>query len=208
MKPSAIVLDVMLEGEATWGFLREVKENPRTHDVPVMVVTVVDRSQQARALGADEFWLKPVDGERLIRKLDALSKRGEVAHILVIDDDEAARYLIRRLLAGAPYSVQEAASASEGVRLARQKRPDVILLDFVLGDETAFDVIDDLKADADTRNIPIILQTAKSLDEVERARLERETSSIVKKESLSREVAIARIREALEVAGIRASRPV
>ena len=208
VKPSAIVLDVMLEGEATWGFLREVKEDPRTRDIPVMVVTVVDRAQQARALGADEFWLKPVDGERLIRKIGALSKRGDVAHVLVIDDDEAARYLVRRLLSGTPYSVLEAATAGEGVRLARQKRPDVILLDFVLGNETAFDVIDDLKADADTRNIPIILQTAKSLDEVERARLESETSSIVKKESLSREVAIARIREALEAAGIRGTRTV
>jgi len=206
VKPSAIVLDVMLEGEATWGFLRAVKEDPRTHDIPVMVVTVIDRAQQARALGADEFWLKPVDGERLIRKLGALSKRGPVTHVLVIDDDEAARYLIRRLLSGAPYAVMEAATASEGVRLARQKRPDVILLDFVLGNDTAFDVIDDLKADADTRNIPIILQTGKSLDEIERTRLERETSSIVKKESLSREVAIGRIREALEIAGIHATR--
>lgn len=208
VKPSAIVLDVMLEGEATWSFLRSVKEDPRTHDIPVMVVTVVDRAQQARALGADEFWLKPVDGERLIRKLDVLSKRGPVTHVLVIDDDEAARYLIRRLLSGAPYAVMEAATAGEGVRLARQKRPDVILLDFVLGNDTAFDVIDDLKADADTRNIPIILQTGKSLDEIERTRLERETSSIVKKESLSREVAIGRIREALELAGIHASRSV
>ncbi|MBS2020481.1 MAG: response regulator [Deltaproteobacteria bacterium] len=207
VRPSAIVLDVMLEGESTWGFLRSLKEDPATHDIPVMVVTVVDRAQQARALGADEFWLKPIDGERLIRKLAALSKRGNVAHVLVIDDDEAARYLVRKLLSGAPYAVLEAATAGEGVRLARQRRPDVILLDFVLGNETAFDVIDDLKADADTRNIPIILQTAKTLDEVERARLERETASIVKKESISREVAIGRIREALEVAGIRAVRP-
>lgn len=202
MRPAAIVLDVMLEGEATWGFLAEIKENASTRDIPVMVVTIVDRSQKARALGADEFWLKPIDGDRMIRKLAELSKRGPVARILVIDDDEQARYLIRRLLSGAPYTVFEAADGKSGLEIAQTQKPDVILLDFLLANETAFDVIDDLKADPATRSIPIIIQTAKTLDEAERAKLERETSAILKKQSLSREVAMMRIREALEAAGV------
>jgi CheY-like chemotaxis protein len=168
-----------------------------------MVVTIVDRAHKARALGADEFWLKPIDGDRMIRKLAELSKRGPVARILVIDDDEQARYLIRRLLTGAPYTVFEASDGQSGLDLARTQKPDVILLDFLLQQETAFDVIDDLKADPATRAIPIIIQTAKTLDEAERAKLERETASILKKQSLSREVAITRIREALEAAGVR-----
>ena len=203
VRPAAIVLDVMLEGEATWGFLAELKESPETRDIPVMVVTIVDRSHKARALGADEFWLKPIDGDRMIRKLAELSKRGPVARILVIDDDEQARYLIRRLLSGAPYTVFEAADGASGLELARTQKPDVILLDFLLLNETAFDVIDDLKADPVTRSIPIIIQTAKTLDETERAKLERETAAILKKQSLSREIAITRIREALEAAGVR-----
>ncbi|MFO0742665.1 MAG: ATP-binding protein [Labilithrix sp.] len=203
VRPAAIVLDVVLEGEATWGFLAELKESPETRDIPVMVVTIVDRSHKARALGADEFWLKPIDGDRMIRKLAELSKRGPVARILVIDDDEQARYLIRRLLSGAPYTVFEAADGASGLELARTQKPDVILLDFLLLNETAFDVIDDLKADPVTRSIPIIIQTAKTLDETERAKLERETAAILKKQSLSREIAITRIREALEAAGVR-----
>ena len=202
MTPSAIVLDVIFEGEATWGFLRELKENERTRDIPVMVVTVIDNSQKARALGADEFWLKPIDGDRLIRKLEGLAKRGPSVRVLVIDDDPAARYLVKKLLGNMPYTITEAATADEGVKAARDTNPDVILLDFVLGTETAFDVIDDLKAHADTRSIPIILQTSKTLDAVERERISRETSAIIKKESLSREVAIARIREALDATGI------
>jgi len=203
VRPAAVVLDVMLEGEVTWGFLAELKENPRTHDIPVMVVTVVDRAQKARALGADEFWLKPIDGDRMIRKLAELSKRGPVGRVLVIDDDEAARYMVRKFLSGAPYTIVEAADGATGVALARTQRPDVIFLDFLLANETAFDVIDDLKADASTRNIPIIIQTAKTLDDGEREKLERETAAILRKQSLSREVAITRIREALESAGIR-----
>lgn len=205
VRPAAIVLDVMLEGEVTWSFLAELKESLETRDIPVMVVTVVDRSQKARALGADEFWLKPVDGDRLIRKLGAMSKRGVVGRVLVIDDDEASRYLIRKILQNEPYVVLEAADGASGVRLARTQRPDVIFLDFLLTDETAFDVLDDLKVDPDTRNIPVIIQTAKTLDEAERAKLEQETTAILRKQSLSRELAITRIREALE--GSRAQQP-
>ena len=125
----------------------------------------------------------------------------------MIDDDEQARYLIRRLLSGAPYTVFEAADGASGLELAPGRRsPTSSSLDFLLLNETAFDVIDDLKADPVTRSIPIIIQTAKTLDETERAKLERETAAILKKQSLSREIAITRIRvcrEALEAAGVR-----
>lgn len=201
VRPAAIVLDVMLETESSWRFLRDVKENPETHDIPVMVVTVVDSSLKARALGADEFWLKPIDPERIRRKLSELAKRGPVS-VLLVDDDETSRYLLRRLLEGTPYVLYEAASAEEAVELARTKLPQVILLDFMLGESTAFDVIDDLKANPITRGIPVIIQTAKSLDAVERERLSRDATAILSKQSLSRELAIARIREALEKSGL------
>ncbi len=203
VQPAAVVLDVMLEGEATWQFLTELKESPKTRDIPLMVVTVMDRAQQrARALGADEFWLKPIDGERLIRKVGELCKRVRGGKVLVIDDDEAARYLVRRLLDGTGFEVLDTADGVEGVRLAREAAPQVILLDFVLRGETAFDVLDELRSDPRTRSIPVIIQTSKQLDPGERERLARETTAILAKDSLSREVAITRIREALLAAGV------
>ena len=202
IQPVAIVLDVMLEGESTWALMEDIKENPKTRDIPIMVVTVVDSSQRARALGADEFWLKPVNGERLIRKLSELSKRGPMTKVLVIDDDEASRYLIRRFLEGTDYRVIETGDAVEGVRLALREEPHVILLDFLLENATAFDVIDGLKANAKTRSIPVIVQTSKNLDAGERARLSQETTAILSKQNLSRELAISRIRDALQGAGI------
>jgi CheY-like chemotaxis protein len=204
--PAAIVLDVMLEAESSWKFLSEVKEREETRDIPVMVVTVVDSSQKARALGADEFWLKPIDPERIRRKLTELAKRGPVS-VLLVDDDDTSRYLVRRMLEDTPYVLHEASNAAQAVELARDKQPQVILLDFVLGDVTAFDVIDDLKAHPATRGIPIIIQTAKTLDSVERERLARDATAILSKQSLSRELAIARIREALEKSGAGVSEP-
>jgi CheY-like chemotaxis protein len=55
----------------------------------------------------------------------------------------AARYLIRKHVSGRPFEVFEASTGEEGVALAQQKQPHVILLDFLLESMTAFDVIDE-----------------------------------------------------------------
>ncbi|WP_169822247.1 hybrid sensor histidine kinase/response regulator [Corallococcus exiguus] len=202
VRPAAMVLDVMLEGETSWNFLAEMKNGEQTRDIPVLVVTVTDREQKARALGADEFWLKPVDEVRLQKKLTAMARTGPVERVLIIDDDDVHRYLLKQLLKDTQFQLLEAANGREGVRIAREHAPHLIFLDFVLPDITAFDVLDELKADPRTRDIPIILHTSHQLQEPERQRLARETSAILAKHTLSREVAITRIRDALSKAGL------
>ncbi len=208
VRPSAVVLDIMLDGEASWSFLSDLKSNEATRDVPALVVTVTNREERARALGADEFFMKPIERDWLIAKLRSMALRQTVEKLLVIDDDKVARYLVRKTLAGSPYEVIEASDGAEGVAMARQHSPDVILLDFVMPTMSAFDVLDDLKRDPATRNIPVVIYTSKNLADEERKRLESEASAILSKQSLSREIAIARIREALEKAGIRGNKGV
>ena len=201
-KPGAIVLDIMLEGEASWNFLGDLKRDPQTHDIPVLVVTVTNRERKARALGADEFWLKPIDQERLLKRLRALTKAGPMPRVLVIDDDERARYIVRKHLVGMPFELMEAASGPEGVALAQERVPHVILLDFLLQDVTAFDVLDELKSDPRTRGIPVIIVTSHALDVVQQRRLLEEAEAVISKQALSRELAINRIRDALLKTGV------
>lgn len=207
VRPAAMVLDVMLEGETSWNFLADMKNSEATRDIPVLVVTVTDREQKARALGADEFWLKPVDEVRLQKKLSAMARNGPVERLLLIDDDDVHRYLLKQLLKDLPYVLQEASGGKEGVRLAREQAPHLIFLDFVLPDITAFDVLDELKADPRTRDIPVILHTSHELQDDERTRLAKETAAILSKHTLSREVAITRIRDALTKAGLGSHAP-
>jgi signal transduction histidine kinase/CheY-like chemotaxis protein len=203
LRPAAVVLDIMLDGESSWGFLRELKDKAATRDIPVLVVTVTNREHKARALGADEFCVKPMEREWLIRRLENLGRyRGVIERVLVIDDDEVSRYLVRKMLADTSYQVIEAEDVHDGVRKAQTERPHVIFLDFVLPTGTAFDVLDALKIDPRTRNIPVVIQTSKQLTEEEVQTLSRESTSVISKQSLSREVAIARIREALLQGGL------
>jgi len=198
VRPAAIVLDIMLDGETSWSFLSDLKSDPATASIPALVLTVTNREAKARALGADEFFVKPIDQDWLIRKLNDLARRtGPISTVLVIDDDEVSRYLLRRALHGTPYRVLEAADGAVGLRLARTAAPQVIFLDLIMPGVSAFDVIDELKLDPRTRNIPIIIHSSKTLGDDERRRLEEGTAAILPKQSLSREVALARIRDAL-----------
>ena len=98
--------------------------------------------------------------------------------------------------------MSEAADGPSGVRMAKELRPNVIFLDFLLRDMTAFDVLDELKSDPRTWEIPVIVVTSHVLDAADRSRLEAETEAILSKEQLSRELAINRIRDALRKAGV------
>ncbi|HTV02445.1 MAG TPA: response regulator [Luteitalea sp.] len=208
VRPAAIVLDVMLEGETSWTFLSELKSSPETRDIPTLVVTITNREDRARALGADEFFVKPLDQEWMVRKLQQLAKRtGPIRTILVVDDDEVARYMLRRQLADTEYRLIEAENGAEGLRLAQTARPQVIFLDFVLPGTNTFDLLDDLKANPATRNIPVIIHTSKSLADEEKTRLSQQAAAILPKQSLSREVALGRIRDALVAAGLRPNSP-
>lgn len=202
VRPAAIVLDIMLEGESSWRFLAEVKNNPATHDIPVLVVTVSASEQKARALGADEFWLKPVKQDLLLRKLHSIGMPSGAATVLVIDDDERARYLVAKFLEGSPFRLLQASNGPAGVALAREQKPSVILLDFLLEDMTAFDVLDELKSNPLTRTIPVIVVTSHVLGPQQRERLASESEAILSKQNLSRELAINRIRDALRKAGL------
>jgi signal transduction histidine kinase/CheY-like chemotaxis protein len=199
-RPVAIVLDVLLQGEHSWNLLQELKQQPATKDIPVFVVTVVENQEKAMALGANAFHAKPIDRAWLLNQLQAAEVHGE-EQILIIDDDEVSRYLIKNVLAGNGYRILEANGGKQGLRLAHQSKPKLIVLDLAMPDMTGFEVLDALKADPATRPIPVVVHTSQSLSGRERELLQAAVD-IVPKESGSREHTGMRFAEALSRAGL------
>ncbi len=201
-QPSAIILDLLLEKQNTWNFLKEMKENSATRTIPILVVTVIDNEKQVMALGADGFLIKPVDRLILLNKLNTLVKQDIPQKILLIDDDLVARYLFKQLLVDTHFKIVEAADGREGIRLARSEHPACIVLDLVMPEMKGIEVLDQLKSDAATRNIPVIINTSMPLEEEEQRYLADRTIAILSKETPSREEAIVKLREALFSAGL------
>ena len=170
-RPLAIVLDVLLQGEHSWDFLRDLKKDAATQNIPVYVITVVDNREKALNLGADGFHAKPVDRLWLLKELQTLATATPQSQVLVIDDDETSRYLIESLLGSSRCTVMQARGGTEGLQMARQSRPGLIVLDLGMEDLSGFEVLKGLKADARTANIPVIIHTSKMLDEEDYARI-------------------------------------
>jgi CheY-like chemotaxis protein len=123
--------------------------------------------------------------------------------LLVIDDDEIARYLLRGLIGDEGFDLREAADGHEGLRRAREERPRAIFLDLVMPDLSGFDVLDRLKGDPVTRDIPVIVYTSRVLDSGERGRLEGRVVEVLPKGTgESRETASRAVHDALAKAGV------
>ncbi|MEH1901951.1 MAG: ATP-binding protein [Nostoc sp.] len=202
LRPAAIMLDIMLEGENGWTFLREIKGDETTRTIPVLIITIIDNQKQALALGANGFLIKPVDRLPLLNKLNALINQNRPQKILLIDDDAAYRYLIKKLLANTPLSILEAANGQEGLNLAQRQQPSVIVLDLEMPEINGFDVLKQLKNNSVTQSIPVIIHSSVQLDAEVHKRLAEQSIAILSKETGSQTAAIAQLQEALVKAGL------
>ena len=206
-RPLAIVLDVLLQSEHSWDLLRELKQDPLTRDIPAYVVTVVDNRAKAMTLGADGFHPKPVDRAWLLRQLQTAEAEQARTKVLVIDDDETSRYLVKGVLATGRCQVWEASGGAEGLRMARELKPRAIVLDLAMPDIDGFEVLDQLRQDPQTRGIPVIIHTSKVVEGDDQLRLNSAVDVIPKSIMMTREAAAARFGEVLRKAGLAYTMP-
>jgi signal transduction histidine kinase/CheY-like chemotaxis protein len=181
-RPAAMLLDIQLGFESAWQWLGELKSDPATASLPVIVVTSVDDPRKSYALGADAYLGKPIERQALLDALNELT----LARVLIIDDDPASRYTIRKCFQDQPYQILEAANAREGVHAATTMRPDLIVLDLNLPDRRGEEVLHQLAGDRDTNAIPVLVATAENLTPALRERL-GEAAAVMSKGELTRE---------------------
>jgi CheY-like chemotaxis protein len=201
LRPRAIILDLLLRGQDAWTLLSALKRDEATRDIPLLAITTVDDEPKALGLGADAYCVKPVQRRWLLDTLRALTGHEPIRRVLVIDDDEVSRYLIRGLIDDFPCRVSEAASGTDGLRRAQEEGPDLVFLDLVMPDRSGHEVLAALRADPHTAEIPVIVMTSKTLTDAERAALERGALAVVSKGS-PRDTAVAAIRSAFARAGL------
>jgi len=114
--------------------------------------------------------------------------------VLVVDDETHAGELVAALLEPEGYTVLRAGDGEEGVALAAAYRPDVILLDLLMPGLSGFGVLERLKADAGTREIPVVVLTGKELTAEERAGLDGRITALVAKDGFTRERFLTELR--------------
>jgi signal transduction histidine kinase/DNA-binding response OmpR family regulator len=184
MTPAAILLDVVLLGDETWRMLLGLRGDEVTGDIPIIVTSSAGENRKALHLGADAYLSKPIDPIELLDRLDRLTGNRSVTRVLLVDDEEVTRYLVRQLLPRGGYDVQEATTGTEGLSRLFAKPPDVLLLDLKMPEMNGFELLGRISEEASLGSIPAIVLTSAVLTPGERRRLKR-AARIMSKSDLS-----------------------
>jgi CheY-like chemotaxis protein len=197
--PDVITLDVLMGAEDGWTALRELKTNPRTASIPVIIVSVLDEKQTGFALGAAEYLVKPVSKDTLLAALAKHVARSQPGptRVLIIDDEMDALQLVAEVLQSADYLPVAAGSGEEGLKILSQLRIDGIVLDLLMPEMDGFEVLSRIKCDPNLRDIPIFILTAKDLNKAERELLARQANALHQKGAAWRKDLLVQIRKAV-----------
>jgi signal transduction histidine kinase/CheY-like chemotaxis protein len=203
LRPRAVVLHLDLEDEAAWELLAGLRRtDDATEAIPVLAMVREDDRDKALALGADQCLTAVPGRDELLEILRRLGGGPTARRVLVIDDDAVGRYLMKTFLRDTSCVVSEATGGREGIEAARRERPDLIFCDLYMPDMGGLEVLSELRADPVTHDIPVVLNTAKSLTAEERTDLESRGVALLLKDRFSRGDAAAEVRRLLVQSGI------
>ena len=199
LEPFAITLDVMMPGKDGWQIIQDLKANPNTRRIPVIMCTIVCEKEYGLSLGASDYLIKPILEEELVAALQRLDLSENDHLVLVVDDQPHNRNLLRRMIESQRgYTVAEASGGQEAITLVRQLQPDVIILDLMMPDVDGFAVLEAVNSDKKTRSIPIIVVTAKDLTQQERDVLNQGVEALLQKGLFEQQELLADVAAALE----------
>ncbi len=185
LKPSAITLDILLPGRDGLAILAQLKADPETRPIPVFIVSVTEDRELGFSLGALDWFVKPARRDDLIaavRRAIRVAPASGSPTVLVVDDDPATVQLLSDILATQGFHVLAAHDGRQGIALAHTGRPDVIVLDLLMPEVTGLDVVQELRATPQCRDIPILIFTAKDMTAEEQNLLRGSVQGIVAKQ--------------------------
>jgi CheY-like chemotaxis protein len=199
LRPHVITLDVMMPNKDGWQVLYDLKADPATRDIPVIMLTIVDKKPLGYQLGAADYLLKPFNTEAVLASLQRVTQLNgghPPRRVLVADDDPNVVDLVTQLLGG-QYELEAACDGIDALAAIARNRPDVILLDLMMPGLDGFAVIERLRQNPDHRAIPVVVLTAKSLTVDEAAGLNSRVAKVIDKQGLVGEALIREIEDAL-----------
>jgi signal transduction histidine kinase/DNA-binding response OmpR family regulator len=197
LKPDIITTDIMMPGLSGWQVINQLKADPDTSNIPVVVVSIVDQEPMSFALGAADYVSKPVQRETLLRTIARLKAHIPEHPILVVDDSPDDRQIISEILQNENYPVVVCEGGQEAINWLKKHQSSLVLLDLMMPDVSGFDVLGYIRRQKSLNDMPVVIVSAKELTLDEERFLNGRIADIIKKQGLRRDDFVGRIQTVL-----------
>ena len=185
--PDLITLDVMMPEMDGWEVLAALQNNETTKNIPVIMLTLANEPDIGYSLGATDYLTKPVDWGRLSRILEKHEIETSSQSILIVEDDEITREMLKKSLETNEFKVSVAKNGKEGLERVKRAKPALILLDLMMPEMDGFEFAEELRENKEWLDIPVVVITAKDLNSEDHNRLKGNVEAIMQKGSYTKD---------------------
>ncbi|MGH9632486.1 MAG: hybrid sensor histidine kinase/response regulator, partial [Bryobacteraceae bacterium] len=197
LRPDAITLDLLIPGAEGWKTMRELRSDPQTLGIPVLLVSRTDAKQDATASGPVAYLVKPVDCELLLNMLrrHVRARPGNPPKILVVDDEQSSLQLLQEVLGRAGYIPILNSSGRDALETLAKTHVSAAVVDLMMPEMNGFEFILRLKENPRLEDLPLLVLTAKELSGQDFEVLRKETKAIFLKGATWREDLVSQLRK-------------
>ncbi|PIR00974.1 MAG: hybrid sensor histidine kinase/response regulator [Nitrospinae bacterium CG11_big_fil_rev_8_21_14_0_20_45_15] len=198
LNPIAITLELHGKKMNGWKILESLKDAHHLSQIPIIIISELDDIDQAKKMGADGFFKKPVNWDDLFLFLRSYRSLDKKTQILVVEDDKASRENLRRILNREGWDVLEASNSLNALEIIDQMKPSLILLDLVLPDMDGFDLINKVRSQEGLEQIPALVLSGKELTVAEKRNLQNKVNGVLQKGTYTKNELLATIDQLLK----------
>ncbi len=200
VQPYAITLDLMMPNINGWDVLHQLKNNPDTKHIPIIICSIQEEEEKGVSLGAADYLVKPFLDSDMVNSLNRLNHDGSIKKVLIIEDNENDQELVQRMLEDTTkYQIFAATTGREGWNIILDNQPDIIILDLFLPDLSGFAILERIRSDEHLFEIPVIILTAADLTADQYAQLREFNNMLISKSFLSKKTLLHKLEETLNL---------
>ncbi|NPV75935.1 MAG: GAF domain-containing protein [Anaerolineae bacterium] len=164
IRPFAITLDIMMPEKDGWEVIHDLKRDPETQDIPIIICSILEEEEKGFSLGAADYLVKPFLQEDLTNAIHRVNPNGSIHHILIIDDNPDDLRLVQKMLENSNnYQLTLAESGEKGWEVIQNQKPDAIILDLFMPGLNGFTILGQIRSDPQLADIPVIILTGADL---------------------------------------------
>ncbi len=173
LHPDAILLDMMMPGMTGSDTLQALRRRPDTRAIPVVILSALKPMPRVQRTREVVDWVeKPFQEQGLLHALEeAVSVRWKPRRVLLVEDDPDLARVLLEVFGRHGIEALHAPTGVEAVEHVRRAAPDLLVLDLGLPHGDGYWVVESLRGDEALRGIPMVVYTARELEEEDRERL-------------------------------------